>query len=234
EIEDLPAFIRYFATQLRKLGVTMKLGQQFTAATADEIKPDVVILAAGGIPSMPDIPGIHGRKVVSNADLHRMLKGFLRFFSPALLRWLTNFWMPVGKRVVVMGGALPGCEVAELLVKRGRQVTIVDTVEELGEGLVIERKNRMFWWFKKKNVPMIAGATYEEINDSGLVITTKDGQRQTLEADTIVPTQPVLVNTGLMKELEEKVAEVYAIGDCEDPKLIPDAVAAGWRTGNSI
>ena len=234
EIEDLPAFIRYFTTQLRKLGVTMKLGQEFTVATADEIKPDVVILAAGGIPSMPDIPGIHSRKVVSNADLHRMLKGFLRFFSPELLRWLTNFWMPIGKRVVVMGGALPGCEVAELLVKRGRQVTIVDTVEELGEGLVIERKNRMFWWFKKKNVPMIAGATYEEITERGLVITTKDGQRQTLEADTIVPTQPILENSGMLKELEGKVAEVYAVGDCRDPRLIPDAVAEGWKIANSI
>jgi 2,4-dienoyl-CoA reductase (NADPH2) len=234
EIEDLPAFIRYFTTQLKKLGVTMKLGQEFTAATVDEIKPDVVILAAGGIPSMPDIPGIHGRNVVSNADLHRMLKRFLRFFSPSLLRWLTKFWMPIGKRVVVMGGALPGCEVAELLVKRGRQVTIVDTVDELGEGLVIERKNRMFWWFKQKNVPMIAGATYEEITDKGLVITTKDGQKLTLEADTIVPTQPVLENTGLLRELEGKVAKVYAIGDCKDPRLIPDAVAAGWKIGNSI
>jgi 2,4-dienoyl-CoA reductase (NADPH2) len=124
--------------------------------------------------------------------------------------------------------------VAELLVKRGRQVTIVDTVDELGEGLVIERKNRMFWWFKKKNVPMIAGATYEEITDRGLVITTKDGQKQTLEADTIIPTQPVLENTGILKELEGKVAEVYAVGDCRDPRLIPDAVAEGWKIANSI
>jgi pyruvate/2-oxoglutarate dehydrogenase complex dihydrolipoamide dehydrogenase (E3) component len=44
----------------------------------------------------------------------------------------------------------------------------------------------------------------------------------------------VLTNTGLMKELEGKVAEVYTIGDCKDPRLIPDAVAEGWKIANSI
>ncbi len=234
EIEDLPAFIRYFTTRLHKLGVKIKLGTEFTAALADELKPDVVIVAAGGIPTVPDIPGIKSRKVKSNADLHHMLKGFLRFFSPVLLRWLTNFWMPIGKKAVVIGGALPGCEVAELLVKRGRTVTIVDTNEDLGQGLVYERKHRMFWWFKKKNVPMIVAAKYNEVNEKGLVITTKEGKQITLEADTIVPTVPVLSNTGLLKELEGKVAEVYTIGDCKDPRLIPDATAEGWKIANSI
>ncbi len=30
------------------------------------------------------------------------------------------------------------------------------------------------------------------------------------------------------------VPEVYAIGDCESPGLIPDATAAGWRVANEI
>ena len=33
--------------------------------------------------------------------------------------------MPIGKRVVIVGGAIQGCEPAEFLIKRGRKVTIV-------------------------------------------------------------------------------------------------------------
>ena len=64
--------------------------------------------------------------MVSNAKLHQMLKFFLRFFSsrdPALPH---EIWMPLGKRVVIIGGGIQGCELAEFLVKRGRKVTIVE------------------------------------------------------------------------------------------------------------
>ena len=95
----------------------------------------MVILATGGIPTVPEIPGINRRNVVSSSDLHRRLKIYLRFLGPRVLRWLTRFWMPIGKKVVIIGGAIQGCELAEFLVKRGRKVTIVDTAETLGDGI---------------------------------------------------------------------------------------------------
>ena len=41
--------------------------------------------------------------------------------------------MPIGKKVVIIGGGIQGCELAEFLVKRNRKVTIVDSAETLGE-----------------------------------------------------------------------------------------------------
>ena len=35
-------------------------------------------------------------------------------------------------------------------------------------------------------------------------------------------------------ELKDKVAEVYAIGDCDSPAVIPDATKAGWNLGNAL
>jgi hypothetical protein len=65
----------------------------------------VVIVAAGGQPTLPDVPGLDGKNVVKSADLYGMLRFFLKLFGPKTLRDLTRMWMPVGKNVVIIGGA---------------------------------------------------------------------------------------------------------------------------------
>ena len=88
-------------------------------------------------------------------DLHHKLKIYLRFFSPRFLRWLTNFWMPLGRRVVVIGGEIQGCQVAEFLVKRGRKVTIVDQSQEIGNGLETLVKPNLLNWLSEKGHPAL-------------------------------------------------------------------------------
>lgn len=229
EIEDLPGLVRYLKTQITKLGVQIRLAEEGNLSVIEKIKPDVVILATGGTPTVSKIPGIDRHNVVSSADLHRRLKTYLRFLSPNALRWLTRFWMPVGKRVVVVGGALQGCELAEFLVKRGRKVIIVDTAKELGDGIPVTPKIRLLKWLGQKGVTMITEASYDEITDKGLTITTKEGKKQTIEADSIIPFIPLAPNTELLKTLEGKIPEIYSIGDCSEPRLIIDAIADASR-----
>ncbi len=233
--EDLPALISYLERQITKLGVKIKLGKEADLPVIESIKPEVVFLAAGGIPTVPEIPGIERSNVISGADLHRMLKLFLRFLGPKTLRWLSKFYMPLGKRVTIIGGAIQGCELAEFLTKRGRKVIIVDKSEAMGEGMVKTMKEHLFIWFEKKGVKMITGVKeYVEITDKGLTIISKEGKRQTIEADTIVSALPLTTNTELLKNLEGRIPEVYAIGDCKEPLLIADAIGAGLRTARAL
>jgi 2,4-dienoyl-CoA reductase (NADPH2) len=200
----------------------------------EETRPDAVIVAVGGIPTVPEISGIDRRNVVSIPTLHRMLKFYLRFLSPKLLGQLTKIWMPIGKKVVIIGGGLQGCELAEFLVKHHREVTIVEAAETLGEGVPERKKHPLFRWLKNKGVTMIAGVKYEEITDRGLVITTREGARQTIAADTIVPAVPLKPNQELFRSLEGKAPEIYIIGDGNDPQVIIDAVAAGYRVAKAL
>jgi 2,4-dienoyl-CoA reductase (NADPH2) len=235
EREDLLGLVRYLKTQITKLGVDIRLGKEVSKSVIEGIKPDVLIIATGGAHNVPEIPGINRREVITSRALHRRIKGFLRFFSPRVLRWLTNFWMPIGKRVVIMGGNIQGCQTAEFLVKRGREVTIVDTAEEIGDGLLeIFIKPHLLNWLDEKGVTMMPGVAYNEITDQGLTITTKEGKKQTIIADTIVTALPLLPNTELLKELDGIVPEVYAIGDCKDPHLIVDAIADGSRIARAM
>ena len=201
----------------------------------DRLKPDVVYVAIGGVPTLPAIPGIDRPNVISGAELHRRLKFFSRFFGPYTLRWLSKFYMPIGKRVIFIGGGLHGCELGEFLTKRGRKVTIVEKAEKLGDGMIEVFRGHLMVWFEKKGVRMITGVKeYVEITDKGLTIVNKDGKRETIEGDTIVPALPLTASTELFEALKKKVPEVYAIGDCQEPALIADAVGTGTRTAMAV
>jgi len=231
ESEDLSALIAYFKSELARLGIRIRLGKEVSVSEVETMRPDVIIVAVGGLPTLPEIPGINGFKVVSNAELHKKLRAYLRLFGPRMLRWLTKLWMPLGKKVVIIGGGMQGCQLAEFLIKRGREVSIVEMSETLGAGINIYQRVFLLKRLADEGVTVWAGVTYEEITDKGLSIITKEGNKCTIAADTIVPALPATCNTELVKMLEDKFPEIYAVGDCRKPGLIADAITDGARVG---
>lgn len=235
DIECLPKITRYLESQMIKNGVDIRLGRMPDVDAIVKLKPEAVIIATGGLPAVPEIPGIEKRNVVKNSELQRSLKFFLKFLSPRTLRWLTRWWMPVGKRVIIIGSDIHGCELAEFLAKRGRRVVIVDKAETPGDGMINHLKLQLFRWFREKGVEMINGVQeYVRITDKGLVILTADGYNRTVRADSIIPVIPFKPDNTLLQGLQGKVPEVYAIGDCREPKLIVDTIGSGFNIGRII
>jgi 2,4-dienoyl-CoA reductase (NADPH2) len=228
--ENLPLLIEYFERQMDKLGVKVHLGEEADPSIVEREKPDVVFVAQGGTPAVPEIPGIDRPNVVAGGELHKRLKALLRFFGPDTLRSLTKLYMPIGKRVVIIGGGIQGCELGEFLTKRGRKVTIVEKDEMMGQGLPMIMAEHLLAWFERKGVVLMPGVReYVEITDKGLTIIDREGKKRTIEADTVVPALPLIRNTALFERLEGKTYEVYAIGDCREPGLIVDAVKTAFQ-----
>jgi 2,4-dienoyl-CoA reductase (NADPH2) len=241
ELEDLPEIVKWFKIQLKKLGVKVHLGKIPDSSKILAEKPDAVVVALGAVPKYPDIPGLDGPNVIQTTTLYRLVKFVLRFFSPGFSNWFTKIWLPagwnpfkrIGKRVLIIGGAIQGLELGEYMAKRRREVTIVETSDKLGDMLIPEFTNRLLIWFRKKGVKTYAGDKMVEINKQRLKIITKEGEEKTLAADHIIPIG-FARNVGLYEELQGKVPELYVIGDCDKPAIIPDAVAAGWKIANQI
>lgn len=234
EVEDLPAITRYLRRQITQHGVKLMLGQEFTPTVAEKMKPDVVILATGAVPFTPNLPGIDRRNVQTAEVLHRRAKLFINLLGPKILDLLSKIWLPIGKRVVVIGGAIHGCEIAEFLVKRGRKVTIVEESSRLGTHLLNSHRPKLLAWLSAKGTTMLTGVTLNEITDKGLAVITKDGQKETIEADTMIVALPPKPNNDLVNELREKMIEVYQVGDCKEPRLIVDAIGDGLRVGHAL
>jgi len=107
------------------------------------------------VPDLPELPGIEGKNVVTAERLHKMSKRFLRYLSPQTVRALTGIWMPIGKRVVIVGGQIHGCEMAEFLVKRGRKVTLVESSGKLATGIPRLKKSRLLSWLTDRGVTIL-------------------------------------------------------------------------------
>ena len=231
EAEGFLALVEYYKHQMSKHGIEVNL-VKIQPEDAVSFKPDVLLLAAGAAPSKLEIPGSGGKNVLHSSKLHRQIRFFMKFFGSITLQKLTKIWMPVGKRVVIVGGSIMGCETAEFLIKRGRKVTIVHNGETLGEGIPVEDLMRFLPWLDKKNIERYTEAKWEEANKDGLVITTKEGERKTLPADTILVTLPYLPNTGTAKKYEGKAPDIHVIGSCAEPGLIVNAISSENRKGN--
>jgi 2,4-dienoyl-CoA reductase (NADPH2) len=230
-----PDLISYLKIQMTKLGINVRRGEEFTPALNEVIKPDVVILALGGIPDSLKIPGMDRRNVLTSQQLHLRAKFFLGLLGPKIMGRLTRYWLPIGKRVVIVGGSIHGCEVAEFLVKRGRIVTIVESTDQLGTGILeIPYRRALLKWFDQKGVTILTQVRYKEVADRGLVVIKPDGSEQTNEADTILVAIPNKPNTRLFQTLEGKVSEIYLIGDGKQPRLIKDAMSEGFQIGRII
>jgi thioredoxin reductase len=96
-------------------------------------------------------------------------------------------------------------------------------------------------WINEHVQNIVYGARFEEITDKGLVISqgcryTGENERliTTIPGDTVILALPLSSNSGLLKTLKGKVAEVYAVGDCKDPNLIIDAIREGNRIARVI
>ena len=81
---------------------------------------------------------------------------------------------------------------------------------------------------------MIPGVKeYVEITDKGLTIVDREGKKRTIEADTVIPALPLTPNTALLERLKGKTPEIYAVGDCQTPGLIVDAVKTAFQNARN-
>jgi 2,4-dienoyl-CoA reductase (NADPH2) len=236
ETEDLTLFVKYLATQLKKEGVRVHLKSEVTPDVVKRESPDALIIAAGAAHTKFDLPGADSPKVVQTEKLHGMLKFFLKFFTSAQMEKLSRIWMPVGKTVVVMGGTLHGCELAEYLTKRKRKVVMVHDgpEEELGDRMTIDDLDNLWPWLKQNHVPIWAGVEYQKITSEGLEVSLKDKRKYVMKGKNIITTQDWGPNTSIAEQLKGLVAETHVIGSCKEPGLIVDAMREGAKVGLAI
>jgi len=225
---DAMALADYLKNQITKLGVNIRLGQEFNPSLIPGINPDAVILATGGIPAVPDIPGINSGNVVHIDDLYHRMKDDLDLIEPSIMRGMSGYWEFIGKNIVIIGGTIEGSGLAEFLAERCKDVTLVDEGAIWGDEPLLRSPSMR----KVKTMP---GIKYEEITDKGLIVTTKEGKRQTIEADTIVTAASPRPDTGLLKAFEGRVPEIYLIGmDDKEPGSIMNAIGNGYWVARGI
>ncbi len=213
--QDYRNLINYLSTQIKKLGVTIEFGKEATPQLIREIKPEVVFVATGSTPIIPEIPGVEKEKVVTAADLLLGRK-------------------EAGQSVVVIGGGLVGCETALYLGQQGKKLTIVEVLHRVMRDMFGTNRIHLLKLLADANVEILTDTKVLEITDEGIAIADKDGRKSTLEADTVVLAVGLKSDGRLFEALKDKVPEAYAIGDCVEPRKVINAIWEGFRTARLI
>jgi 2,4-dienoyl-CoA reductase (NADPH2) len=213
--EDFLGFSQWQVRQIEKLGVKVQLKTTADAAFVQKFAPDVVVVAIGGAEDTPDVPGMNNKIVITGGVLHDQMRTATKFLNTTTLGKLSKMFLPLGKRIVIMGGSLHGVQTARFLVARDREVVIVETSSEIGSGLYdCGPKPQMLKWLLDQGAGFIANASFKEVTNKGLVIINRDGNEELIEADNVITALPMLDNLTLFDELRPLVPEIYAIGDC--------------------
>jgi 2,4-dienoyl-CoA reductase (NADPH2) len=225
---DATILADYLKNQIVRLGVRIRLGEEFHPSMIQAIEPDAIVLATGGTPAMPKIRGLNRDNVVSVDALYQRVKDDLELVEPGILRWMNTYWEGIGKNVVVIGGTIQGCGIAGFLAERGRNVALVDEDKILG-GEPLMRFPSM------KRVTTMPEVKYAGITRRGLNVVTRDGRKQLLKADTIITAASPALNKDLLNAIEGKVPEVYLIGmDDKEPSSIMNAIGQGYRVARTL
>lgn len=221
--QELGLWVRYLSGQLEKAGVEVRMNTEATPALIAEMKPDVVIVASGGEELVPPIPGADGGRVTSAGALLGGEKA-----------------IPNGK-VLVIGGGMIGCHVADFLADRGDErsgagveVTIVDMLEDISPEMPALPRMLLMPRLREKGVRAITSAVVKEITEEGVVI-DKGGQREALGPfDHIVIACGTRSADHLSGEIGDPQPEVHVIGDAKQPRTALEAIAEAAEVARAI
>ncbi len=206
---DIRRLISSLSTQMKKLGVKI-LNSEATSQTIREGEFDAVIVATGAIPWTPDIPGVTKSSVLQALDVLRGAK--------------------TGETVVVVGGGMIGRDVGLFLAEQGKKVTITTRGDSLLRGMNISERFGYIERFSKQNIKVQTGLHLGEVTDQGVVMIDKEGAKVEIQGETIVLASGLKPDRKLFDELAQTTnLEVYAIGDCAEPRMIYDAIHEGFE-----
>jgi 2,4-dienoyl-CoA reductase-like NADH-dependent reductase (Old Yellow Enzyme family)/thioredoxin reductase len=214
--QEFTLAIKWLVGQVNKLGVHIELGREVTPELVSEIKPDIVIIATGAATKRPEIPGMDKEGVVIADDI---LAGKVA----------------MGNKVVILGGGGIGCEVADFIVPRGKDVTIVEMMPEIGVGTGIPLivAQLLIPRLKHYGVKMMTCATVQEVIDNGVIVNL-DGKEEKIIGDQIIVAMGAKPINELADSLKNKVPEVYVIGDAKEPRTMFEATHEGAEIARMI
>lgn len=212
--DHLSGFVDYLTRQMAARGVDVRLGSEATAELIEKAGPDAVILAAGVVPVPPGIPGVDGPNVLSAKDV---LSG-----------------ATVGARITIIGGGVVGCETAEFLADLGKDVTVLEMMDEAAAQMVHALREMLLGRLAMKKVSVLTGVECRRVTGAGVEIATREGVTRTVEADNVVLASGDGPNRTLLEALSKRFAEVHPVGDCVEPQGIAEAVADGYRVALAL
>lgn len=193
---EISGAIRSFIVNCREAGVDIRTNTEATPELIASLKPDAIIIATGSVPLRLPIPGLDTCGCSTAEDV------------------LTGK-VDTGKRVLVVGGGMVGCECVEFLTEREHIVDMVEMKPVIGEDIVPEARKYIMANLEKHKVTQRVNARVKQFYADGVDYTdTVTGEDAAMRGyDSVVLAMGYKSNTTLEEKLKDLAPQVIVIGE---------------------
>lgn len=210
---EFASYIVAMQTEISRMkNVEVVLNKEATAEAILDFGADKIILATGGIPSIPRIPGLFGDKVIPAREIllgRRQVEG----------------------KILVAGGGEVGIETAMYLADGERgEITVIEMAHKMAEKTDQTRYIPMRRFLVDHEVKLMNDTKVIEVTDSHMIVEI-NGNRQELPYDAIVVSMGYRPNNGLIEKLGELGDRLIIIGDAKMCRNAMEAASEGFEAG---
>ena len=208
---DITNMVRAYIHRCEKDGVRIVLGQEVTLELIRKENPDAVIVATGAKPLVLPIEGIDQPEILSGSAV------------------LDGTCAP-GKKVLVVGGGMVGCEMAALLGEQEHEVDVIELRGEIGADVIREHKIYLMKDFEQYRIGQITGAKVCRFYKDGVEYESADGTRQEARGyDSVVLAMGYRSFNPFAGQIEKLGKEVYVIGDAHQARRALEATSEAYQ-----
>jgi pyruvate/2-oxoglutarate dehydrogenase complex dihydrolipoamide dehydrogenase (E3) component len=183
-----------------------------------EQKPDVVIVATGGVPFIPDIPGADNNVVETRQVLLEEVE--------------------VGQNVLIVDcqNHMYALDVADFLAERGKRVEIITETAYAGSEADILTVEMAYFSALSKGVVVTPLTSIKEIQGKTVITynVLTNAERQIEGIDTVVFCTDEKTNDSLYYSLKGKVKELHLVGQALSPRRLLDSIADAYVTARAL
>jgi len=243
--------------QVGTLPIEVRLSTEVSPALVAALRPDAIIVANGARRTAPPIPGADLPHVWSGDELRRLMTddraeeiaarkltlaqrallkagGILKVTDSAhALQGMSKLWMPLGRRVVIVGGGLVGLELAEFLLARDREVTVLEATDKPGRELAIVRRWRALDAVEG-HARLHRQARVASITVEAVLWSDAQGVEQRTEADSVIIAVGAEADDSVAQALASCNVPLHRVGDCREIGYIEGAIREGHNAGRQV
>ena len=220
-LADFPKYMINRASKLRNLFIFKN-----NNTTVDQIKslnPDIIVNATGSNPTLPPIKGLLDLVDKDDSNVATVIK---------MIERLDTYPEDMtGKKVAVVGGGAVGLDVMEYFTERGAEVTIIEMLPIIGNGLDPITKCDTAAKMAKYNVRQMTNTALQEVCNDKFIVKNPEGKIENIDFDLGFICLGMRSNTPIIDELntafEDTNVEIYNIGDSKRARRIIEGTEEG-------
>ncbi len=212
---DLCHFKNVLIREIESRNIDVMLDRAVTPGFVKDFKPDAMILAMGSFPLVPPVQGVE----------HAM-DALALYKNPD----------KVGRKVVMIGGGLVGCETGLHLAATGHEVTIVEMLDRIAPETFSMPRAALLDEMDRLGIRQLLGHKCTEILKNGVKVVNNEGEEALLEADTICYSVGMKSDMEAVASLKQAAGDVpvFEIGDCKAVGKVANATESAYRAAMEI